>query len=33
LDVNSIKSTYTSIFSFESGVQRLREILTENKMF
>lgn len=33
LDINSIKSTYTSIFSFESGVQRLREILTENKMF
>lgn len=33
LDINSIKNTYTSIFSFESGVQRLREILTENKMF
>jgi len=33
LDTNSIKSTYKSIFSFESGVQRLRDILTENKMF
>lgn len=33
LDNTSIKNTYKSIFSFEAGVQRLREILTENKLF
>ena len=33
LDITSIKNTYTSIFSFEAGVQRLREMLTENKLF
>jgi len=33
LDKATIKETYTSIFSFEAGVQRLRGILTENKLF
>jgi glycosyltransferase involved in cell wall biosynthesis len=32
LDIASIKNTYTSIFSFEAGVLRLRNILVENKM-
>jgi glycosyltransferase involved in cell wall biosynthesis len=33
LDVTSIKNTYTSIFSFEAGVQRLRDLLSENGLF
>lgn len=33
LDKATIKNTYTSIFSFEAGVRRLRDILTDNKLF
>jgi len=33
LDSNAIKTIYKSVFSFEAGVSRLKEILFQNKMF